>query len=138
RREPGPAIGPHLSAVGRGSIETLSSISIMRASITPSLTPLWRTKAFPTPADLPQGSASSEPPATDAVPDLHFVASPPCHDVATKSLLGLPGKRASTQRQAEHEERRLDEVSWLSQVADGTRGANLLHAQAAVSHVKGL
>ena len=110
----------------------------MRASITPSHTPLWRTKAFPAPAELPPGSASSEPPATGAVPDLHFVASPPCHDVATKSLLTLPKQRASTQGQAEHEQRRLDELSWLSQVANGTRGAHLLHAQSAVSHVKGL
>src|SRR5690606_20082598 len=119
-----------LSAVGHRPMETCpSAIPIMRASITPSLTPLWRSKAFPKTADLPQGSASSEPPATDVVPDLHCVASPPCHDVATQSLLTLPNKRASTQRQAEHEERRLDAVSWLSQVANGTQGAHLLHAQ---------
>jgi hypothetical protein len=110
----------------------------MRASITTSLTPLWRTTAFPKTADLPQDSAENGYQATGAVQNLHCVASPPPHDVATPSLLALPGKRASTQHHAEHTARRLEKMAWLSQAANGRQGAHLLHAQSALSHVKGL
>lgn len=110
----------------------------MRASLTTSLTPLWRTNAFPKAAERPQHSADKWHQATAAVQDLHCVASPPPQGVATRSLFDLPSQRANSQHQAEQLARREEEVSWLSQAADGHQGAHLLHAQAAMSHVKAL
>lgn len=115
-----------------------SSIPVMRASITPSLTPLWRSKAFPQTADLAAHNATDGEQAPSATQHLHRFASLPSHEVATKSLLALPSQRAGTQGHSEHETRLLEELSWISQAADGTQGAHLLHAQEAVAHVKGL
>lgn len=112
----------------------------MQRSIHPSLTPLWRTKAFPSPAQSPADAQAIEHRSADRGHDLHFVNSLATQVAPVKSV----GDHLSEhgQGRAERHARRVEEIAWLSQIADARHaerqalGAHLLQAHFACSYVQ--
>lgn len=112
----------------------------MRPPLISSLTPLWRTRHFPPAVQQPLDTEASKGLPAANGKDTHSIRRTPDHVGLLKGLTpAMPITGAFTRPgAAELDAKHREEVAWLSQVAQGSSGAYLLHAQEACLHVKAL